>query len=254
LRDSRGGRGWGSPIVYAHRGASLEEPENTLEAFARALELGADALETDAHMTRDGHVVLSHDPTGERMAGVRRAIREATLAEVETWNVAGRWRERRATMPTLDDALARFPSVLFNVDAKQVEPDMIPALVDCIRRAGAEGRVRIASFSARNLRRARRRGYEGALGLAAFDLTRAMLMPRVLRRRSSFEGDAAQVPLRAWGVTFAKQEAIDRLHECGLRVDFWTVDDPRLAAKLFAMGADGVMTNDPRTVVRQKSS
>ena len=57
-----------SPIIYAHRGASFELPENTLEAFAFAfaLALGANAIETDAHPTRDGHVVLSHDPTGER--------------------------------------------------------------------------------------------------------------------------------------------------------------------------------------------
>ncbi|HSO33672.1 MAG TPA: glycerophosphodiester phosphodiesterase family protein, partial [Labilithrix sp.] len=59
-----------SPMLYAHRGASRELPENTLEAFRLALELGADALETDAHMTRDGRIVLSHDPAGLRMAGV----------------------------------------------------------------------------------------------------------------------------------------------------------------------------------------
>ena len=59
-----------SPTVYAHRGASFELPENTLESFRLALDLGADAIETDAHMTRDGRIVLSHDATGERAAGV----------------------------------------------------------------------------------------------------------------------------------------------------------------------------------------
>ena len=64
--------------VYAHRGASLEFPENTLPAFRRAVELGADALETDVHVTADGVLVLSHDPDGGRVFGVRRRIGAAS--------------------------------------------------------------------------------------------------------------------------------------------------------------------------------
>jgi glycerophosphoryl diester phosphodiesterase len=245
----------GSPIIYAHRGASFELPENTLEAFRLALDLGADALETDAHMTRDGHVVLSHDSHGERMAGIARPIRDATLAEIRGWDVGARFvprgRDGRGgslsahRMPTLDEALRAFPDVVFNVDAKQERPDMMPALVRCIRDARAVDRVRIASFSARNLRRARSLGWEGGLGLAPIVVARAMLLPR---RIAFVRGDAAQVPLRAYGVRFDTQPAIDRLHAIGLRVDFWTIDDPTKARALFAMGADGVMTDDPRTV------
>jgi glycerophosphoryl diester phosphodiesterase len=244
-----------SPLVYAHRGASFELPENTLPAFRLALELGAGAIETDAHMTRDGRVVLSHDPSGERMAGVARPIRDATLSEVQSWDVGARFAPRGRDgrhgslapfrMPTLDEALEELPDVAFNVDAKQEEPDMIPALLRCIRAAGATERVRIASFSTKNLRRARALGYEGPTGLAPAEIARAVLAPK---RFVSAEGDAAQVPLRAWGVRFAKPSSIDRLHALGLRVDFWTVDDPRLARELFAMGADGVMTDDPRTL------
>ncbi len=148
------------PIIYAHRGASFELPENTLDAFALAIELGADAIETDAHMTRDGHVVLSHDPTGQRAAGTARAIKDMTLAEIRTWDLGASFVPRRAgafhsnqafRMPTLDEALASFPEIVFNVDAKQTAPDMIPALLRAIRAADAEARVRIASFSTRNL-------------------------------------------------------------------------------------------------------
>jgi glycerophosphoryl diester phosphodiesterase len=255
-----------SPIIYAHRGASYELPENTLGAFRLAVELGADAIETDAHMTRDGRIVLSHDPTGERMAGVPRPIRDATLAEVRLWDVGARFVPRGAEdgrhgslepfrMPTLEEALDDLPQTAFNVDAKQEEPDMIPALLRCIRAAGATDRVRIASFSTKNLARARALGYEGPTGLSQTEVARAMLAPK---RFVKLAGDAAQVPLKAWGVKFAKPSAIDRLHSLGLRVDFWTVDDPDLAQQLFAMGADGVMTDDPRTVCAsrraQKSS
>ena len=78
------------PRLYAHRGAAVELPENTLPAFRLALELGADAIETDAHLTRDGHVVLSHDPTGRRMCGISTPIERATLDEVRSWNAGAR--------------------------------------------------------------------------------------------------------------------------------------------------------------------
>lgn len=241
-----------SPLLYAHRGASLELPENTLEAFRLAIELGANAIETDAHMTRDGRIVLSHDPSGRRMAGVPRAIRSSTLEEVRTWNVGALHPRTPATssfrMPTFDEALEAFPGVFFNVDAKQESPDMIPALLRVIRRAGAADRVRIASFSARNLRRVRGLGYEGPTGLAPSELARVMLAPRALASRMQVAGDAAQVPRRAWGFTFASQAALDRLHGLGLRVDFWTIDDPAEAERLLALGADGIMTDDIRRV------
>jgi len=239
-----------SPTLYAHRGAGLERPENTLEAFRLGLELGADALETDAHMTRDGRIVLSHDPSGMRMAGVPLDIRDCTLAQVREWNMGARSATSAGLsfrIPTLDEALAELPEVVFNVDAKQVVPDMIPALLRCIRAARAEDRVRIASFSTRNLRRVRALGYEGATGLAGPELALLMLAPSRLSRRWKL-GDAAQVPRRALGVTFASQSMIDRLHALGLRVDFWTIDDPAEARRLLAMGADGIMTDDVRAV------
>lgn len=250
-----------SPTIYAHRGASFELPENTLEAFALALELGADAIETDAHMTRDGRIVLSHDATGDRTAGVARAIAEVTLEELQGWDVGRRFVPRRPGMfrssdrfriPTLGEALAACPDVLFNVDAKQTVPDMIPALLRCIHAAGAEDRVRIASFSTRNLRRARALRYAGETGLSAREIARIMFVPRRALRWLRAAGQAAQVPRRAYGISFASQGAIDRLHEAGLRVDFWTIDDPEEAARLFAMGADGVMTDDPRTLCQPR--
>jgi glycerophosphoryl diester phosphodiesterase len=250
-----------SPIIYAHRGASFELPENTLESFGLALELGADALETDAHMTRDGRIVLSHDSTGGRMAGVERPIANMTLSEVRRWDMSARFVPRRAggfrpgqrfRMPTLDEALEAFPDVVFNVDAKQTVPDMIPALLRCIKHARAEDRVRIASFSTKNLVRARALGYPGETGLSPNEVARIMFVPRSALRWLRVAGRAAQVPRRAYGINFASQGAIDRFHAVGLRVDFWTIDDPEEAERLFALGADGVMTDDPRVVCAAK--
>src|SRR4029078_3543189 len=68
--------------LYAHRGASAELPENTLPAFARAVEIGVDALETDVHLTRDGHLIVAHDPASARMTGASAAWADLDLADV----------------------------------------------------------------------------------------------------------------------------------------------------------------------------
>lgn len=250
-----------SPTVYAHRGASFELPENTLEAFALALDLGADAIETDCHMTRDGRIVLSHDPDGRRVVGDPHAISSLTYLEVRAWNVGATYTPRREgpfrerggrarhyRMPLFEEALEAFPHVVFNVDAKQTAPDMIPALLRVIRTARAEDRVRIASFSTKNLVRARSLGYRGETGLSGSEIARVMFLPKSTLRWLPPAGNAAQVPRRAYGVDFTSQRVIDRLHEVGLRVDFWTIDDPAEARALFAKGADGVMTDDPRAM------
>lgn len=247
-------------MIYAHRGASFELPENTLESFALALELGADALETDAHMTRDGHIVLSHDPSGMRAAGVAKAIADCSFSEVRSWDAGATFEPRRPgsftrgvryRVPELEEALAAFPDTIFNVDAKQTRPDMVPALLRAVERCHAASRVRIASFSSENLRRVRARGYTGETGLAPDEVARLMFIPRPALRWYRPAGHAAQVPRRAYGIAFDSQRAIDRFHAVGLRVDFWTIDDPAEAQRLIGMGADGIMTDDVRALTQR---
>jgi glycerophosphoryl diester phosphodiesterase len=249
----------GSPIVYAHRGANLERPENTIEAFELALELGAHAIETDAHLTRDGRVVLSHDPSLERTTGVKLDIVDATYSELRRLDVGARFEPASGIarpagpfrMPTLEEALEACPDVLFNVDAKQTEPDMMPALLRSIARMRAEDRVRVASFSTKNLVRARSLGYPGETGLGAKEVARIVFCPKSALRWLRVEGHGVQVPRRAYGIQLASQPVIDRFHAVGLRADFWVINDPREAEHLFALGADGVITDDPRTMCRR---
>ncbi len=237
--------------LYAHRGAPKEVPENTIPSFLRAIKLGATAIETDAHLTSDGHVVLSHDPTGARAAGVPRRIDESALDEVRSWNVAaGHGRLGVFTMPTLAEALAALPDTPFNVDCKPPGPAAAEALVREVRHARAQDRVRIASFDARTLRHVRRLGYEGATGLGQTEIARLALAPMPLLRASPLEGTAAQVPVRAMGVRLDTRRFVDRCHALGIVVHFWTIDDPREALRLAALGADGIMTDDVREIAK----
>lgn len=230
--------------LYAHRGAAAELPENTLEAFARALEIeGVSAIETDIHLTRDEHVVISHDDTGERCGGVKATIAKSTLAEVRSWDVGQGLR-----MPTFEEALEAFPQARFNVDLKPCDVRLVRSAVDIVRRASATDRVLLTSVHGCVVRRLRREGYEGNIGLGAGQIISLLLMPGPLGRLLRLPGTAAQVPVRYGPIKLATRRRIRAFHELGLRVDFWTIDDPDEAVRLLELGADGIMTDDPARV------
>ena len=217
--------------VYAHRGASRELRENTMPAFRRALELGADALETDVHATADGVLVASHDPDGARVFGEPRRIAECSWSEVRAWG-----------MPSLEEVVASFPGVPINVDLKV---DVAALAVELMQRLNAEEQVTLASFRSSTLRRVRALGYRGPTGLGRSEVTRLVSLPALAQRGPlAPKGSAAQLPL-----SLARPWVIRRCHALGLRVDYWTVNEPALARSLVALGADGIMTDDPAAIV-----
>lgn len=244
------------PVLYAHRGASAELPENTIPAFLRALEVGATAIETDVHRTRDGHVVISHDPTGEGTARVRRPIRMATLAEVKEWDVGcgprvcrGKAaRHTRFTMPTLEEALEALPSVPFNVDIKQHDEETAAAVVAAVRRVSAESRVLLTSFDARTVQRVRRLGYRGPTGLGEVEVARLLALPVPILRMRPLAGRAAQIPVRAGPLRLDRAALVAKAHRLGIEVHYWTINHPAEAERLLALGADAVMSDDPAAI------
>lgn len=247
------------PRLYAHRGAAVELPENTLPSFRLALELGADALETDAHLTSDGQVVLSHDPTGARMCGVAKPIADATLAEVQSWDAGALFVDARGErtetgkgyrIPTLAEVLRELPGVRFNVDAKSRHPEMVPRILDVVNRADASDRVLLASFHSGTLAKVRALGYRGQTGLGQAEVLRLLALPaRVLGApRFRLAGAAAQIPYRIYGIDLGTRAVVAKCHALGLAVHYWTVNDPALATRLLEAGADAIMTDDPRLV------
>ena len=244
--------------VFGHRGAPLERPENSAEGFALALELGVDALESDVHLTKDGHVVLSHDDSGARMANEGRLLRDCTLQEVQRWDI-GRgfaWpdllrgqRPPRCAMPTLDALLSAHPDTLINLDIKQRSPSMVAPLLDVIARHNAQARVLLTSFFPDVSAELRAQRYSGPIGLGRNALLTLLLSPRSFLLEKKGLGHRAQVPVRQGPILFASRRFIDKCHAVGIAVDFWTINDPAQARELVALGADGIMTDDPRTIV-----
>jgi len=246
-------------IVYAHRGAAAERPENTLASFRRALELGADALETDVHLTADGVPVAIHDAHGGRIAGVKRAIAEVSLEEVRSWDAGYVFVDARGERPfvgqghrvaTLEELLTELPKVRLNVDLKAKAPELVARFLDVVRRHAAEDRVVAASFHRGPLRRLRDAGWRGEMALATFEFAAAWLVPRALLR-SYPPGTRAQIPTHArpFPFSFSSPRVVAKLRALGLAIDYWTINDASDAERLVALGADGIMTDDPARIV-----
>lgn len=225
------------PRILAHRGLSLDAPENTLLAFLAALNAGATHLETDVHATSDGVAVLSHDPT---LPDTGQAVNRLTMAQLARIDLG-----RGQTYCSLAEALDAFPSALFNLDVKSA--DAVLPTARAIRSAGAAHRVLLTSFSESRRRRAVRAApgtvsSASAPGVtllvAAVLLRQDWALPRLVRGIS-----AIQVPVRAGPVRIVTRRVLRHMHALGVEVHVWTINDPAQMTRLLALGVDGLVTD-----------
>lgn len=235
--------------LYAHRGASAHLPENSLEAFEKALTDGANALELDIQRTADGHFVVAHDPHGRRLAGVDDHIGALRLDDVRKWDVSATdSREpRHHSMPTLAEVLEAFPEVPMSVDHKPVDTGGVPELLELLARHGAEERITLASFSGRVVGRIRRLGYRGCTALTRQEVALLRFLPAALARRY-VAGDAAQIPTQSGPIRLDGRRFLEKCRALGIRTDYWVVNDPAEARRLLDLGATGVMSDDPALI------
>ncbi len=244
-------------LVYAHRGASRERPENTWPAFERALELGC-ALETDVHLCADGHVVVAHDPDGARMANDPRRIDALGLADLRRWDVGWGFVDAHGARPfagqglgllTLAELLEATPGVRLSVDLKSPAPALAAAFLAVVRAARAEARVIAASFHRAAIAAVRALGYAGPTSLSPAETALLLAVPAAVFRRVGPAATVAQLPVRARGVSLARPAVVRRCRAAGLALEYFTVNDPDEARALAALGADAIMTDDPARLV-----
>ncbi len=211
----------------AHRGASVDELENTLEAFALAVEQGADMIETDLHLLRDGAVALYHD---DEIGGV--PVGSLTLAQL---------RERLPRAPTLQETLDRFgQKIAWNLEIKSPKTGDYEGLeqlaLDEVRRRGILERTLFSSFSDTVLVRMRELEARARLGTLVW-----IRQPGDVLARASLVG-AEAVHLH---LLLATEESVRAAHAAGFRVNVYTVDDPEAQRRLARYGVDGIFTNLP---------
>ena len=227
------------PLPIAHRGGALEVEENTLPAFAHAAALGYQHIELDVHASRDGEVVVHHDPTFARMTGEARAVAELDWYQISRLRTHG-----GAEIPRLDAVLETFPDLCFTVEAKC--DAVIDPLAAVLRRAGALGRVCVGAFRAARTRRLRQLLGEDLLWSPAHSGVIGLMLRGwgVPIPPGGFR--IVQVPPTYRGVPVVTRRFVRAAHAAGIRVQVWTVDDEAGMERLLDMGVDGIMTDRPR--------
>lgn len=230
------------PRAYAHRGWHLDElagMENSLSAFTRAFREGFRYLETDVHATSDGVVVVHHDSVLDRTTDRVGAVAALPWSVVSGARVGG-----REPVSRLEDVLEELPEALFNIDVKSdaaVEP-----VLGVVRRAGALGRVCLASFSDRRLARLRRLGGPGLLtSMGPRNVGALWASGRLRVAGLPVRGMVAQVPAVQGRLRVVDGRFVRAAHRRGLEVHVWTIDEEPVMRGLLDLGVDGLVTDRP---------
>jgi glycerophosphoryl diester phosphodiesterase len=227
------------PIAFAHRGGAAEAPENSWTAFEHAVSLGFRYMETDVRASADGVPVAFHDPTTERVTGRPGAVSAMAWPQLEKLRLAdGRG------IPALEDLLAAWPELCWNLDLKQTEV-VAPAL-EAVKRTRSAARVLLASFSGRRTKRARALVGPGTATTAGRLTVAALLAAKsVPGVRVPTLAVAAQVPTSHKGIRIVDRAFVEACHRSSVAVHVWTIDDAQEMARLLDLGVDGIMTDRP---------
>jgi glycerophosphoryl diester phosphodiesterase len=245
------------PLVYAHRGGAALRPENTIAAFDNGLSLGADGLELDVHLSRDGVVVVHHDATLDRTTSARGPLAALTAQELAGVD-AGHWfrgdgtfpyRGRGFGIPRLREVLVRYPGVPIIIELKVNDPQLAEGAVEDVRAAGAVERVSFGSFGWRVLNAVRTREPGISTGASREEARWALYRSWIrwpLRRPAYRE---FQVPERSGSTTIVSRRFIEHAHRASLPVKVWTVDDAADIRRLMEWGVDGIISDRPDVAV-----
>ena len=232
-------------MILAHRGASAYAPENTLEAFRLALEMGADGFELDVHLSKDGHLVVIHDESVNRTTNGTGEVRDLTLAELKALDACnGKEAYRGAKIPTLEEVfeLIKDTHHIVNVELKTDNypyPGLEEQCLELVARMGLEDRVIYSSFNHFTLMKMRQLKPDAKLGMLFGDV---MVRPWEYAERLNVNY-LHPMKLNIWTPDFTKDAG-----EAGYGVNVWTVNDEKTMVLCHAVGA-GIITNYPDVAV-----
>jgi glycerophosphoryl diester phosphodiesterase len=236
--------------IIAHRGASHDAPENTLAAIQLAWQQGADAVEVDVQLSKDGKLVVIHDDNTKRSGGLARKVRSQTLEELRRLDV-GRWKDKRwagEKIPTLAAVLATVPDGKRLFVEFKCGPDGISEFKQAAKDLGKRvGTLVAIGFSSETMRRlkAEMPGLEVCwIGKLRRHWRTARWLPgaeKLIAAAKDIGMDGLDLDARSP----LNSAVVDKLRASGLKLYVWTVDSPAKARQLVAAGVDGITTNRP---------
>jgi glycerophosphoryl diester phosphodiesterase len=251
------------PLVFAHRGGAKLAPENTLAAFSQGLALGADGLECDVHLSRDGVPMVIHDATLDRTtnhSGLVATLTADELAGVDAgfrFGTDGRhpFRGQGIGVPTLESVLTRFPQARVIVEIKSAELALALAVVAVVRRTDAVSRVCVGSYHQICLHQVRRALPDLATSASAAEarwtLYRSWIRWPIVPARPYV---AFQVPEAAGHLTVLSPRFVRQVHQEGQVVQVWVVDRREDCDRLLAWGVDGLISDRPDVALEARDA
>lgn len=246
------------PLVIAHADDTGQGlwPGNTMLFLESVAELGVDGLEMDAHMTRDGHVVLMHDDTVDRTTDGAGLISNMTLEEIKALEVGGNWsqddgatypyRSQRLQVPTVEEVFQRFPDYPMVIEIKQETPSMADPFCALIREYGMSEKVLVPSFSDQAINEFRAACPEVATA-ASGDEVRSFVIANFLLATNLLNPayQAFQVPEESSGIPVVIPHFVNSAQDHNLQVHIWTINDAHDMKRFLEMGVNGIMTDRP---------
>lgn len=242
------------PVVIAHRGGSKLRPENTMAAFAHAVELGVDAIECDVHLSQDGEVVVIHDDTLERTTDGRGRVSALTARDLAQVDAAASFhgldgvaafRGQGIGVPRLIDVLEQFPSLPFVIEIKGDRPADADPVVQVIRRTNSAARVVVGGFSHDVLTAVRRQAPEIATSASSPEARSALRRSWCWLAPRQTGCQLFQLPLVLRGRRILTRRLVACARRAGLPVQVWVVDREAEMQMILDWGVTGLITDRP---------
>jgi len=223
-------------FIVAHRGASYYEPENTIRAFKRALEMSADVIEFDVRVSGDGVPVVIHDPSVDRTTNGHGLVKDLTLEELKKLD-AGLGEK----IPTLQETL-EFLKGKVNIFIEIKTDEAVPLIAECVERFNLWDDVMFISFNKDHLLKIREYRDLAYTGFIYINPKSGGIVTAINI------GSFAVLPY----YRLATKKAIAFAHRVKMIVVPWIIDDVEIARRLKDDGADGIATNRPDILIRLK--
>lgn len=251
------------PLVIAHQGGDGIWPGDTLYAFEKAVQIGADVLEMDAHITKDGQIVLMHDQKVDRTTDGTGRIEDLTLEELKRLDAAYKWsnddgktypyRGQGIQVPTLEELFQRFPQMRYVIEIKLTENPIDKPLCDLIRKYDMEHEVLIASFHDEAMQQFREICPEVATSASRGEVTTFVLLGKVFLSGLVLpQYESIQPPYdpeESMNIPIMTERFLRQAHAKNIAVEPWTVDDPGLMKQYIQWGVDGIITDRPDLMI-----
>ncbi|QOY34888.1 glycerophosphodiester phosphodiesterase [Anaerobacillus isosaccharinicus] len=248
-----------TPLVIAHRGGSTY-PENTLSAFEHSAKNGADILEFDIHMTKDGHLVAIHDKTVDRTTDGQGAVDSFTLSELKQLDAGYSYidqngqfpfRNQGITIPTVTEIFEQFPNSYMNIEIKAQYPDIEQKLWELIQDFNMENNVLIASFNQKIIDQFNQvSGGKAAISGGKAEVTKFVLLHKFfLGNFYRPKVDVIQIPTEQSIFNLVDKKLIRGVSKLNMQLHYWTINEPEEMEKLLLQGADGIITDKPEVLI-----